>query len=67
MKNLRTTAVLACALLACSATVTQAQSYPAKPVRLVVPFLAGGNTDRISRAIADSFTKTFNQIGRAHV
>ncbi len=38
-----------------------AQSYPVKPVRMVVPFLAGGNTDRITRAVADTLTKSFNQ------
>ncbi len=48
-------------LLAAGIASSHAQSYPAKPVRLVVPFLAGGNTDRITRAVADSFTKTFNQ------
>lgn len=52
---------VAAACLAILAAPSFAQSYPAKPVRLVVPFLAGGNTDRITRAVADSFTKTFNQ------
>ena len=54
-------AVLASSIAICATPSSNAQSYPSKPVRLVVPFLAGGNTDRISRAIADSFTKTFNQ------
>jgi len=54
-------AVLGGALLLAGGPTALAQSYPAKPVRLVVPFLAGGNTDRITRAVADSFTKTFNQ------
>ncbi|MFM9970981.1 MAG: Bug family tripartite tricarboxylate transporter substrate binding protein [Burkholderiales bacterium] len=55
------TAMLGVALLAAGTTPSLAQSYPSKPVRLVVPFLAGGNTDRITRAVADSFSKTFNQ------
>ena len=53
--------MMGAALLAAGIASSHAQSYPAKPVRLVVPFLAGGNTDRITRAVADSFTKTFNQ------
>ena len=55
------TMILALLFSAMSSTQGSAQSYPSKPVRLVVPFLAGGNTDRITRAVADSFTKTFNQ------
>ena len=54
-------AILGAVVLVVAAAPTYAQSYPAKPVRLVVPFLAGGNTDRITRALADSLTKTFNQ------
>ena len=54
-------AILGAVVLVVAAAPTYAQTYPAKPVRLMVPFLAGGNTDRITRALADSLTKTFNQ------
>ncbi len=54
-------AILGAVVLVVAAAPTYAQTYPAKPVRLVVPFLAGGNTDRITRALADSLTRTFNQ------
>lgn len=39
----------------------QAQSYPVKPVRMVVPFPAGGSTDVGARIIAESLSRTFGQ------
>jgi tripartite-type tricarboxylate transporter receptor subunit TctC len=38
-----------------------AQDWPAKPVRIVVPFPAGGSTDRMTRLVADDLTRTFKQ------
>jgi len=57
MKTLLASLVLA---LATSAGA-QAQSWPSKPVTLVVPFPPGGSTDAIARAIAPSLSKTFGQ------
>ena len=38
-----------------------AQTYPAKPIRVIVPYAAGGNTDFTARAIADRLTPVFKQ------
>jgi tripartite-type tricarboxylate transporter receptor subunit TctC len=57
MKTLLASLVLAVA----ASTGAQAQSWPSKPVTLVVPFPPGGSTDAIARAIAPSLSKTFGQ------
>jgi len=52
-------ATLATALIA--PTSAQAQAYPNKPIRLVVPYAAGGATDIIARAAAAEISKTIGQ------
>jgi tripartite-type tricarboxylate transporter receptor subunit TctC len=41
--------------------LASAQSWPNRPVKIIVPFSAGGNTDSIARITADEFTKIFGQ------
>ncbi len=48
------------ALIAGLATA-QAQTYPAKPVRLVVPFAPGGTTDIIARVVTANMPASFGQ------
>lgn len=38
-----------------------AQNYPVKPVRLIIPFAAGGGTDLVGRTIATGLTASWGQ------
>src|ERR687890_393351 len=37
------------------------QAYPTKPVRMIVPFPAGGATDIVGRLIAQKLSESWNQ------
>jgi tripartite-type tricarboxylate transporter receptor subunit TctC len=49
------------AALAMLAGNVAAQTYPAKPVKLIIPFPPGGNTDIVGRLIADKLSASLGQ------
>jgi tripartite-type tricarboxylate transporter receptor subunit TctC len=53
--------VVALALALCVAPVSAQPAWPAKPIRLVVPFPAGGQLDVVSRLFADRLAVVLGQ------
>jgi len=58
---MRTTLLLGFVATAAVAGAVQAQTYPAKTVRVVVPYAAGGNTDTVARLLAQHLTTMWGQ------
>ena len=53
--------LLAAALLLSLALPAKAQDYPAKPIRIVVPFPAGGSADLIPRIVGEKLAAKWGQ------
>ena len=47
-----------------AALAAQAQGYPTKPVKLIVGFEPGGNTDTVARVVAQKLSERFADKGR---
>ena len=61
MKALRILGAILSAVAASVAPNASAQDYPAKPIRLVVPYPTAGTTDPLSRMLAEALGKALGQ------
>lgn len=61
LRNLGKGILAALAMTATAAGIAQAQQYPDKAVRIVVPFAAGGPTDVVARVVAEGLSQELKQ------
>lgn len=55
------TRIVAACAIACTSTLAFAQTYPAKPIRIVVPYPPGGSGTIIARILGDKLTQAWGQ------
>jgi tripartite-type tricarboxylate transporter receptor subunit TctC len=53
--------LLVASFVSIGAAAAQSATYPGRPVRLVVPFAAGGTNDILGRIVAEKFSEKFHQ------
>lgn len=61
MRMLWSLLAIAITTLVGAATPASAQSFPSRPITLIVPAAAGGPTDAVGRMVADSMSATLGQ------
>ncbi|MDF2997386.1 MAG: hypothetical protein K0R27_3023 [Xanthobacteraceae bacterium] len=61
MRIWKKAAIAALALAALPLGSANAQTYPSRPITMVVPFAAGGPTDTVARLMAESMSRTLGQ------
>jgi len=59
MKSVYVLAVAA--LVTAHSTFSQGQSFPARPVRIIVPFAPGGNVDLVARGVSQRLAESLGQ------
>jgi tripartite-type tricarboxylate transporter receptor subunit TctC len=55
------TRLLCAAVTLCLVTAATAQDYPKRPITMIVPFAAGGNSDVIARVVAEQMGPALGQ------
>ena len=58
MRFIKTVTAVAAAI---AASVTFAQAYPSKPIKIIIPFAPGGTTDIVARIMAAKMTPLMGQ------
>jgi len=53
--------IFAAAALALAPLAALAQGFPSKPIKIVIPFVAGGSSDIVGRAIGSKFSELLGQ------
>jgi tripartite-type tricarboxylate transporter receptor subunit TctC len=61
MSSIRTVFILCLGALALAPALVRAQAYPAKPVRVIVPFAPGSATDQVGRAFGAKMAESLGQ------
>ncbi|MDB5808887.1 MAG: hypothetical protein JWN94_1009 [Betaproteobacteria bacterium] len=61
MKMNQRVTLLCVAALAMVSSLTWAQPYPSKPIRIIVPYVAGGPSDLFARAVGQLLTEAWSQ------
>lgn len=52
---------IAAAALVCAAAIAQAQDYPSKPIKIIVPFAPAGTTDILARLVGQKLQESWGQ------
>src|SRR5688572_19053930 len=53
--------IILCALALAASTLAQAQAWPSRPIKYIVPFAPGGTTDILARMIAPRLADALGQ------
>lgn len=61
VKSALASVAVALAMVAAAATSATAEAYPEKPIRLIVPWPAGGGTDAVARILAERLSGPLGQ------
>ena len=66
IKKMLWLATALCLVAQAAATTAQAQTYPNRPVKVIVPTPAGGPVDVVARLVANQITPVLGQRKREH-